>query len=438
MKVDTAAILAGGKGTRLTAVVGDIPKALVSIGGKPVLEHQLDLLAAYGINDVRIFAGHLANQIRKFTGDGSRFNLRVTVDVEEQPLGSAGAVLQRLNSLPEHFLVLYGDTMLAVDLGRFVRRHLAQGADLTTFVHPNDHPQDSDLVEADTDGRITALHPYPHPKGLYFANLVNAALYVIRRDVLLPWSREVVKRDFAKDVLPALLAAGGHIEAYNSTEYIKDMGTPERLEKVHRDWQEGRIHLRDDAYRESAVFLDRDGTLNAENGFISTPAQFDLLPGVAAALKKLRGAGYRLVVLTNQPVIARGEASEQDVAAIHRKMEWEMGLQGAFLDAIYYCPHHPDNGFPGERPELKGPCQCRKPATGMLQQACRDLALDPTRSWMVGDTTVDMEMARRGGLRSILVRTGAGGRDGKFPEAKPDYVVADIGAAVDLVLGSGS
>lgn len=433
MTVDTAVILAGGKGTRLAAVSGDIPKVLVPIGGKPLLEHQLELLAASGFKDVRIFAGHLADQISAFTGDGSRFNLRVTIEIEEQPLGSAGAVLQRLDSLPGHFLVLYGDTMLAVNLVRFVRRHLEHKADLTTLVHPNDHPQDSDLVEADAEGRVTALHPYPHPKGQYFANLVNAALYAVRRDALAPWSGEAVKRDFAKDVLPALLAAGGHIEAYNSTEYIKDMGTPVRLEKVNRDWRTARIQLRDEAHREPAVFLDRDGTLNVKNGFISSPAQFELLPGVADALKKLRGAGYRLVVLTNQPVIARGEASEQDVAAIHRKLEWELGLQGAFLDAIYYCPHHPDKGFPGERLELKVSCPCRKPATGMLHQACRDLALDPVRSWMVGDTTTDIEMARRGGLRSILVQTGEGGCDGKFPAAVPEYTVPDIAEAAGVI-----
>ena len=420
MSVHTAVILAGGKGTRLASVAGDVPKALVPVGGKPVLEHQLELLASAGIRDVRIFAGHLAGKIRDFTGDGSRFGLRVAIEVEDQPLGSAGAVLQKLDSLPEHFLVLYGDTMLAVDLG-VSRAHLQLGADLTTFVHPYHHPHVSVLVETDAKGRVTALHPYPHPEGRHFGNLVNAALYAVRREALRPWAGQAVKRDFAKDVLPALLAAGSPIEAYRSTEYIKDMGTPARLAKVSNDWQAGRIHFRGEHHRDPAVFLDRDGTLNVENGFIRSPDQLEIFPGAADALKRLRVAGFRLVVLTNQPVIARGEASEEDVEAVHRKLEWELGLQGAYLDAIYYCPHHPDRGFPGERPELKMPCECRKPGLGLLHQACREVGLDPARSWMVGDTTMDLELARRGGLHSVLVQTGAAGRDGKFPSANPDH-----------------
>jgi histidinol-phosphate phosphatase family protein len=429
-------ILAGGKGTRLSAVAPNVPKALVPVGGKPVLQHQLELAAKAGVREVRIFAGHLADQIHAFVGDGSRFGLKIVVEVESVPLGSAGAVLQQLDRLAEQFYVAYGDTMLAVDLVRMAEAHEAAGADLTTFVHPNDHPMDSDLVEADGRGWVTALHPYPHPEGKHFGNLVNAALYVIRREALRPWAGQAVKRDFAKDVLPALLAVQGKILSYRSIEYIKDMGTPTRLEKVEKDWAAGRIRLMDDAHREAAVFLDRDGTLNRENGHIRAPEQFELLPGVATALKRLRGAGFRLVVLTNQPVIARGEATEADVEAIHRKLEWELGLQGAFVDAIYYCPHHPDRGFPGERVDLKGPCACRKPGTELMERACRELGLDPRRSWMVGDTTIDMEFARRAGVSSILVQTGEAGRDGKYPEASPLHTAADLAAAADRILAS--
>ena len=434
MSVRTAVILAGGKGSRLASVAGDLPKSLVPIGGKPVLQHQLELLAGAGFKGVRIFAGYLADKILAFTGDGSRFGLKISIEVEDQPLGSAGAVLQKLQSLPEHFLVLYGDTMLAVDLEKFARAHLQSGADLTTFVHPNDHPHDSELVEADAQGRVTALRPYPHPPGEVFGNLVNAALYVIRRDALKVWAGEVVKRDFAKDALPDLLTRGAKIHSYRSTEYIKDMGTPVRLAKVEHDWQAGRIHFRGEHYLDAAVFLDRDGTLNEENGFIRSPDQLHVFPGAAEALKKLRAAGFRLVVLTNQPVIARGEASESEVEAIHRKLEWELGLEGAYLDAIYYCPHHPDKGFPGERSELKGPCECRKPGVGLLHKACKELGLDPARSWMVGDRTADVELAARGGLRSVLLETGAAGSDGKHPQAKPDHIVPDIAAAAELIL----
>lgn len=430
--VDHLVIVAGGKGTRLSALFGNVPKALVPVAGKPVLQHQLDLAAKAGIKSATIFAGYLADQIVAFVGDGSRFGMKITVHVEGEPLGNAGAVLQALHALPARFFVMYGDVMLAVDLTRMARFHADKMADFTAFVHPNDHPFDSDLVEADAEGRVTALHNAPHAKGASYSNLVNAALYVIERDALRPFAKPG-KQDFTKDVMPGLIASGARVQAYRSAEYIKDMGTPDRLARVEADLKSGKLDLANSGKPRAAVFLDRDGTLNVEKGFLASQDGLELLPGAGAALKSLRQAGYSLVVITNQPVIARGEASENDVAAIHRRLEWELGKEGAYLDAVYLCPHHPDKGFAGERPELKIACQCRKPGTELVERACRDLMLDMRSSWMIGDQTRDIEMARRAGLRSILVRTGTGGRDGRYT-AVPDMVADDIAAAARLLL----
>jgi D,D-heptose 1,7-bisphosphate phosphatase len=211
------------------------------------------------------------------------------------------------------------------------------------------------------------------------------------------------------------------------------MGTPARLETVEADWQAGKISLKTAGGARPAIFLDRDGTLNIEKGHLQKPEDLQLLPDVGSALRSLRQAGFRLILLTNQPVIARGEATETEVAAIHRRLEWELGKEGAYLDAIYVCPHHPDRGFPRERTELKTRCECRKPGTSLFEQACRDLRIDVPNSWMVGDQTRDAEMARRAGLRSILVRTGRAGRDGQFSSA-PDHVADDLAAAVAVIM----
>ena len=428
--IEHLVIVAGGKGTRLSALFGDVPKALVPVAGTPVLQHQLELAAKAGVKSATIFAGFLADQIAQFVGDGSRFGMKIAIHVESEPLGNAGAVLQSLDDLPERFFVMYGDVMLAVDLARMARFHLDHAAAFTAFVHPNDHPFDSDLVEADAQGRVTALHNAPHASDRSYANLVNAALYVVERQALRAFAG---KRDFTKDVMPGLIASGAKVLAYRSAEYIKDMGTPERLARVEADFKSGKIDLAGSGKPRAAVFLDRDGTLNVEKGFLASQDGLELLPGVGAALKALRQAGYRLVVVTNQPVIARGEASEDDVAAIHRRLEWELGKDGAYVDAVYLCPHHPDKGFAGERPELKIACDCRKPGTLMAEQACRDLMLDVRASWMIGDQTRDIEMARRAGLRSVLVRTGTGGRDGKFA-ARADFTADDLLAAASLIL----
>jgi D,D-heptose 1,7-bisphosphate phosphatase len=426
-------IVAGGKGARLAQRFPGLPKALVPISGKPILGHQLELAAVCGIRVVTILAGHLSEKIIEFVGDGGSFGLKARVLVESEPLGSAGALIQNLDVLPDDFFVLYGDVMVAVDLSRMAQFHLDSSSDFTCLVHPNDHPLDSDLVEVDDHDRVIAIHAYPHPPDEDFANLVNAALYVVRREALRRWSGQSKSIDLTKDVMSGLLTAGAKVFAYRSTEYARDMGTPKRLKQVDADWRAGKIALNQSDSGRPAVFLDRDGTLNIDKGHLRRPKDLELFPGVGEALAALRHAGFALVVLTNQPVIARGEATERDVAAIHRHLEWELGKLGVYLDGIYVCPHHPDSGFFGERADLKIACDCRKPATGLIERACRELAIDASRSWMIGDQTRDIEMARRAGLRSILLQTGAAGLDGRF-QCNADHAVPDLKRAAELVL----
>jgi D,D-heptose 1,7-bisphosphate phosphatase len=426
------AIVAGGKGERMGEAYPDTPKALVPVGGKPVLQHQLELAAQCGVETVSLFAGHLADQIVAFVGDGARFGLRVRTYVEEEPLGNAGALLAALDELPAQFFVLYGDVMAAIDLERMGRFHLVRRADLTTFAHPNDHPFDSDLLETNSEGRVTAIRACPHPPGAAFANLANAACYAIRREALRPFVG-APKPDFTR-ILAGMVARGHRVLAYRSGDYVKDMGSPTRLRAVERDWQAGRILAPAGASR-AAVFLDRDGTLNEERGYIGRPDQLELIPGAPAQLRRLREAGFLLIVITNQAIIAHGKATEADIARVHAKLDWELGQGGAYLDAVYLCPHHPDGGFAGERPELKMVCDCRKPAPGLIDRACADFAIDRSRSWMVGDHTRDIEAGRRAGLRSLLLRTGHGGADGTF-EVPSENIVEDLTAAADRILGS--
>jgi NDP-sugar pyrophosphorylase family protein len=238
-RVTHLVIIAGGSGSRLSTIAGALPKALVPIGGKPILQHQVELAAGTGVQDVTVFGGHGAERIAEFVGDGSRFGLRVRVVKESRPLGTAGGVLQALDSLPDHFFVLYGDLMLAIHLERMAKWHLDRAADFTVLAQPTDHPHDSDLLEADDHDRVTAIHLCPHPDGHTFGNLANAALYTVRRDALRPWAASGGTSDFIRDVMAGLVAGGGRVLAYRSNEYIRDMGTPDRLQRVEADWQAG-------------------------------------------------------------------------------------------------------------------------------------------------------------------------------------------------------
>lgn len=429
-----AVILAGGKGTRLASRLDGKPKPLVEVDGVPLLRRQIESLVAHGIDDILLLVNHAADQIATFV-QGLQLPVRITLIDDGEPRGTAGATLACLDQLAERFLVIYGDTLFDVDIAKMLEAHQLSGAQASLLLHPNDHPADSDLVEVDVEGWIRAFHPYPHPPGAWLRNLVNAALYVIDRSLLEPWAERMVVGDFAKDLFPAMVAEGALIRGYISFEYIKDIGTPERLDKAERHLRSGLVARARRSVRQRAVFVDRDGTLNQLRGHIARAEDLELIEGAGAALHRLNEAEYRVVVVTNQPVLARGEASAADLTRVHARLESELGRDGAFLDAVYFCPHHPDKGFAGEVPELKQACQCRKPATGMVEAAARELNIDLSQSWMVGDSTADIAMARAAGLRSILVATGEGGRDRKY-QAAPDLHARSIVEAVDLLISN--
>ncbi|MBQ7567074.1 MAG: HAD-IIIA family hydrolase [Oscillospiraceae bacterium] len=427
-----AVIMAGGKGTRLASIAADIPKPMFPILGKPILEYQLESLVKSGVRDVTLIVGHLKEVVKDYFGDGAKFGVTVRYIEETEPLGTAGA-LYYLKDEPEVFLLLFGDLILDVDFARFMAFHKAHGAAITLYGHPNAHPYDSDVIETDPDGRVTSILSKKVERDFDYHNFVNAGLYCISPAALdaIPAPQ---KCDLEKDVIAGLIGQG-KVYAYKSTEYVKDMGTPDRLAAVSADVENGVVAGRSLKQKQQAVFLDRDGTVNEYVGFLTNISDFRLLPGAAKAIASLNASRYLTIVATNQPVIARGEVTFAELEAIHKKMETALGREGAYLDDIFFCPHHPHSGYVGEVKALKIDCECRKPKTGMLLQAAEKYNIDLRRSWYVGDTTVDVQTGINAGMRTILLQTGEAGRDGKF-DVKPDYVAADLPAAVQIILES--
>lgn len=426
-----AVILAGGKGTRLAERLHGRPKPLVDIDGVPLLQRQLDALRAGGFTDVLLLVNHAADQIAAFVAQTATDGMRVELMDDGEPRGTAGALAQAMDRLAERFLVVYGDTLFEVDLAHFWSVHAASGAEASLFLHPNDHPFDSDLVEIDAASRVVAMHAAPHPVDTWLPNLVNAALYVVERAAIAFW-REAPS-DIARDLFPAMLRRGAHLHGYVSFEYIKDIGTPKRLDKAVGHLRAGVVARARREMAHRAVFLDRDGTINVPRGHLKRAEDLDLLPGVGAAVKRLNDAEYRVVVVTNQPVLARGETSTAELHRIHGKMEVLLGNEGGFIDRLYYCPHYPQTGFPGEVAALKITCDCRKPAPGLIDRARSELNIDLRHSWLIGDSTADIAAAAVRGITSVLVRTGSAGRDFLYP-AVPDFVADDLADAVCLML----
>ena len=404
-----AVIMAGGKGTRIASVARDIPKPMIPIEGKPVLEHELECLREQGLTDVILTVSHLGHVIMDYFGDGSGispatgkpFGVKIEYYMEQEPLGNAGALFRLKDKLTEDFLLLNADAIFDIDFGRFVAHHREKGGLVTLFTHPNSHPYDSGLILADEDGAVRQWLAKEDERPQWYRNRVNAGLHVLS-PALLEEQPDTPKIDLDRQLLKPL-AGTGKMYCYDSPEYVKDMGTPERYEGVCRDYAAGLVRARNLRNKQRAIFLDRDGTINRYVGFLRDIEQFELLPGAAEAIRRINASGYLAIVVTNQPVIARGEVTREQLREIHDKMETLLGREGAYVDAIYYCPHHPHRGYPGEVAELKIDCGCRKPKPGLLLQAAEDYNIDLTKSWMIGDSENDVQAGRAAGCRTMRI-----------------------------------
>ncbi len=424
-------ILNGGKGTRLGLT--DRPKPMVPVAGQPLLERLLAVGKASGFRDFVFLNGHLAEVIETHFGDGAAHGVRIEHVREIEPLGTAGAIRAAHTLLTQPFIVLYGDILIDVDLAHFAAAHARSGAIGTLFVHPNDHPHDSDLVEADVDGRIRRFLPKPHADGEVLPNLVSAALYVLDPEAI-DHVPPTGASDWGHDVFPAIVAAGRPLMAYRSIEYAKDIGTPDRLAKGEGDLASGRVDRLSRRRAKPAIFLDRDGVLNTEINGVHRPEDLVLLPGAGAAVRRINRAGIPAICVTNQPDVAKGLMSVGILEQVFAALDTALARDAAYLDAVYYCPHHPERGWPGEVAALKIACSCRKPEPGMLLAAAREHNLDLARSWMIGDRYADVRAAQAAGARAVLIRTGHAGSDHGGHDCMPDHLADDITAAVQYIL----
>jgi len=392
--------MAGGKGTRAASIAADIPKPMIPICGKPILEHQIECLKKNGLTDIILVVGYLGQRIADYFGDGSRFGCSISYFTEVEPLGTAGA-LYKLENLSDDFLLLNGDVIFDMDFCRMMRFHKEKNAHVTLAVHPNSHPFDSALIMADNDHRVTGwLNKEDQRK--WYKNQVNAGIHILSAEFLKNWPQTKEKIDLDRDMLKPSISCG-KIFAYQTPEYIKDMGTPDRYAQVAADIEKGIVQGKNLTVKQKCVFLDRDGTINAFNGFITKPEDFELLDGAAEAIKTINSLGCLVIVITNQPVIARGEVDFSTLDLIHMKMETDLGKHGAYIDDLFYCPHHPDKGFAGERLEYKIDCDCRKPKPGMILKAAEKYNIALSGSYMVGDDKRDVQAGINAGCIPVFI-----------------------------------
>lgn len=396
----TVVIMAGGFGTRIASINSEVPKPMIKINGYPILYHQIENLKQYDLDDIIMVVGYKADKIIDYFKDGKCFGVNIRYVIEKEPLGTAGSFYYLKNMIKsDYFILLNGDIIFNIDFDRFIAYFNNSNSLACICTHPNSHPFDSSLIVTDANNNVTSwLGKKKRP--LFYQNQVNAGIHILRSK-LLDIVKEPVKTNLDNDILKPLVE-NGELLAYKTPEYIKDMGTPERYYQVSDDLAKGLDVQKSLATKQKAAFLDRDGTINKYVGFLRNIDDFELRSNVSQAIKLLNEKGYLVIIITNQPVIARGEVTEKELLNIHNKMETLLGQDGAYVDAIYYCPHHPDSGYEGEIKALKIKCNCRKPNTWLVEKAVKDFNIDLNKSFVIGDTDIDEKLAKNLGIPFCL------------------------------------
>ena len=400
------AILLGGRGKRLN--LKNIPKPMVPFLGKPLLEHLVNKLVDQGFIQLIFLTGYLHSVIEDYFGDGSSFGAEIQYSSELEPLGTARATANASNFFGDEFILLYGDVVIEFDLNRFLKTARENKGHGTLVVHPNDHPFDSDLVVCkNNSNKIEKFLAKPHPDDLKARNLVNAGLYYLKREILNAIPNDNFQYDWGRDIFSIAIKNGYELFSYRSSEYIKDIGTPDRLSKSESLYKENKIYLKSIENRQKAIFLDRDGVINKEIGGVFDPSDMFLLPEVAKTIKEINDSGFLAICITNQPGVAKGFISFDKLEDVHIELDKLLLSEGAYLDDLFFCPHHPDKGFEGEVKSLKKECDCRKPSPGMIFNAAEKYNIELTNSFFIGDRMSDLLAARSAGLKSILVHRNA-------------------------------
>lgn len=380
--IKQAVLFVGDMGMRLGDITQGVKKSTSCQSGRPFLAHILWNLSRHGIRDIIIHSEKSDNTIQEIIGDGSAYDITVRYVEGIVALGSAGGLKNCLDKLDDTFMVLNGDSLFDInylDLASFLN---TQGEAMIALRRLGNTTQNDSV-------RLTYINSIEFDsQSEIIPDSINGGVYALTRRVV----EEIPEDAFSleSDVFPSLLAQGrlkGRV--YNG--YFIAVVNPDKLAYAQADiavWS-----------KKKAVFFDRDGVLNEDSGYVHTPKEFRWLPGAIEAIKYTNDRGVLAILVTNQAGIGRGYYTEDDFAALTEWMQQELRAQGAHLDGVYYCPHHPEAGLG----QYLRSCNCRKPNPGMILTAVKDWNIDIKNSLMVGDKDSDIDAAHNAGIKKTFL-----------------------------------
>ncbi len=402
-------IMAGGRGTRIATHSSKVPKPMIPVLNKPVLEYQIECLREQGYGDIIIVTGYLGDVVQNYFGNGNKispatgrqFGISINYVKETIPLGTAGSLYLLQQELTDDFLLLNGDVIFDVDISRFYNYHKSKRSIATIMTHANNHPYDSGIVIANNDGQIQNwIHK--EDQKLWYKNNANLGLHLLAPKIFSVFDKPK-RMDMDRDVLQPLIPSG-RLYAYDSPEYVQDMGTPERLYAVTRDIENGIVRSKKLVYKQKAIFMFRDGTINITTTPFNNVDDFKLLKGAAEAIKRINKNGYLAIVVNNQPLIGAEQVSMEKLGEINNKMETLLGKQEAYLDDILCCPLQPHEGSMTREYEynLSYKTHCKSIHT-MLNLEAEKYNIDLTKSLMISCCENDIMIAKNVGCQFALL-----------------------------------
>jgi D-glycero-D-manno-heptose 1,7-bisphosphate phosphatase len=438
IKKPKVVIIAGGLATRMSPITDNIPKCLIDVNGAPLIQHQIEFFRERGYKEFVFCVAHLANKVKEYFGDGSQFGVSIEYSLEpNELLGSAGAVKLIENIIDSTFIVFYGDNLTNLNFDKFLKFHKEKNSQFTIFLKKrSEKNHSSSLITMNDENKIISFIEKPSveefDKHKHEIQYINNGIYLIEPELI----REIpenIKYDFGKDAIPTLLQKDHKIYGYLSDDFYVELGRVEKYETFLARFKCRKNVLE----RAKAIFLDRDGVINEGIKNLSKPEQFRLIPRVAEAIRKFNDGGYLVIVVTNQPIIAKGFCTGEDIEKIHHKMKKSLAEKGAHVDAIYLCPHHPEKGFEGEIAHIKINCECRKPKPGLILNAVKDYNLDLFKSWMIGDSFSDVQAGKEAGVMTILLTSGDGSgskQEKELQNVSPNYKFKSLIEAAEFIM----
>lgn len=378
--ISQAVILAGGRGTRLVPFTDTNPKPMYEVGGLPFLEHLIIQVKSFGIDDIVILVGYLSEKIIRYFGDGSKWRIKITYSYSpvecETGVRIRNAYLE--GKIEDEFLLMYCDNYCPVNYRKLVREYRQNKALLQLTVYRNSDGYTKNNIQLNSDGMVEKYDKYRKEKDLTMVDIG----YAIINSVVIQWLTED-NVNFESVIYPLIVSKRKAFATISESRYYS-VGDWKRLDLTKQFFS-----------GEKYIFLDRDGTINVRPPkacYIEKPEDFVWLPGAKEAISELKQNGYKIILISNQPGIARGNLTENALTEIHEKMQEDLRETGAEIDAIYYCPHNWDEE-----------CECRKPKAGLFFKAQRDFSIDLTKCWMLGDDERDMHAGGDAGCKCMLI-----------------------------------